>query len=101
MYKLRKKGGELTTNYVIGLLVTVIAFALIVYGVFYTLNLRDISKDQVCKLSVNARATSFEATQNFIPLNCNTEKICLGDDCEDAFAGEKYNTINLDDSIAK
>ncbi|PIN93000.1 hypothetical protein COU54_04580 [Candidatus Pacearchaeota archaeon CG10_big_fil_rev_8_21_14_0_10_31_24] len=53
----------------------------------------------VCHLSVITRATSPEATQNYVPLKCQTQKVCINDGtgkCDYSFAGEKISEVKVD-----
>lgn len=90
MERLEKKGAIEVYQIVI----TVIAIASLAAMLFLWMNFKDVTEqsDEACKFSVLLRATSFEATQNFIPLKCATKKVCIVEDysnkCKKDFAGE-------------
>ena len=92
------KKGELSNFQIISLVIVVVSF-LIVLVIFRTLiTSNDSTPQDVCHLSVLARATAPNSVQNAVPLKCTTQKICLTDgkgECAQAFAGEKIETIVL------
>ena len=102
------KGGQLTSFQIIGFILVIASFAILLLVVYPLFSGSDGS-DEVCKLSVLTRATVPEATQGYIPLKCQTDKICLSDGtgdgkCGDYFAEGEADKIKLDknsDSAAR
>ncbi len=88
---IKGKRGELTSSQIIGLVLAIAGFVVVLILLF-SLSLDEQSDDEVCRLSVLTRATAPSSAQNFVPLKCTTDKICLskdgGGECEQ-FAGEK------------
>src|SRR3989344_489418 len=85
--------GELTSTQIIMLLFAIVGFGIVVAFLFLA-ELGGYSEDDICKLSVLARATAPSAIQGGVPLKCSTKKICLkegflGEGCKEQFAGEK------------
>jgi hypothetical protein len=97
MRKVEKKG-EITAYYLIGIVLAIFGLIVVLFLLF-GLDLSLNSQKDVCKLSVLTRATSPEATSNYVPLKCTTEKICLTDsgECSEFFAEEDVTEIKLPD----
>ncbi len=91
MYRKRgfDKRGELTSTQIIGLILAIAGFVIVLILLF-SLEFEGQATDEACRLSVLSRATAPESVNEYIPLKCQTKKICFttGGDCED-FAGEK------------
>jgi hypothetical protein len=84
------KKGELTSSQIVALVITILGFVILLIFLLVTLDLKNQSLDEVCRLSVLSRATAPTTTQSFIPLKCTTKKICLtgSSGCE-AYSGEE------------
>ncbi len=97
------KRGAVESYFLISILVAVIGFVIVLYFL-YQADFIGQSEDEICKLSVLARATSPDVAQSGVPLKCNTKKFCLtrNGDCRNNFAGEKPEVVKLssDDSEA-
>jgi len=100
------KRGELTTTQ-IGLLIIAIVGFVIVLLFLLGLDFKGMTNEEVCHLSVISRGTLPEAAETYLPLKCQTEKICIsgegGNGCKTSFAGEEIaEKITLDkDNAAK
>lgn len=101
------KKGELTSSQITMLVLTIAGFVIILSVILFKLDLKNYNEQDLCKLSVLTRATGPEATQNYVPLKCVTNKICLtqgSGNCVESFAGDAYTTIKLpsnEDDAAK
>jgi hypothetical protein len=95
------KNGQVDSGFLIKTTLTILGFVLILVVVYNSLDLSRVSEDQLCHLSVLTRATSPDALQAYIPLNCDTKKICLGGECEKNLAGESFDSLDLDNSNVK
>ncbi len=105
MNKNAGKRAEITSFQIISLVLAIIAFAIIlafIYGFQSNVN----TNDDVCKLSVAARATAQNVvggSGSYVPLKCTTGKICISDSifggsCSQ-FAGEQgVQTVHLSGS---
>ncbi|MBI5804357.1 hypothetical protein HY450_03875 [Candidatus Pacearchaeota archaeon] len=85
-----EKRGELTSTQIITILLTIIGFVVVVIFLLTILDFKNTSLDEVCRLSILTRATTPDALEKFIPLNCETKRYCLtttGEDCVQ-FIGE-------------
>ncbi len=94
----RVKKGELTSEQIV-IWVIVIASFIIIIAFIAGLNLTGMTDEEQCKLSVVSRATMpLDVAKSFIPLNCNTKKICITSgkgNCGDVFGGESPQIISL------
>lgn len=71
------KKGELTSAQLTTIILAIIGFilaGLVLYNVFED---ESLTNRDLCRLSVLSRATVPTAGQQFVPLNCQTEKICI------------------------
>ncbi len=95
------KRGELTSGEITGIVLVIASTIVLLLFLPSILNIFGGGKDsrELCQLSVIARATVPSAGQQFVPLRCSTEKICLnkGENCRQ-FAGEEVTEeIRLND----
>ena len=93
-----EKGGELTSFYVITSVLALVGFLILIWFVV-RIGIDNEAETQVCHLSVITRATALEAAQQFVPLHCTTQKVCLKEGagtCETSFAGEHIREIKVD-----
>lgn len=78
-------------TFIVSITLSILAFLAVAF--FLTsLNLKDRSSDEICKLSVLGRGTSPDAAQAALPIECTTKKVCLSSSkgsCNEVFAGEK------------
>lgn len=87
------KRGELSSAALVTIILAVVGFILVGLALYNIFKDDSLTNRDLCRLSVLSRATVPSAGQQFVPLNCQTEKICLtvdGDnnDCKQ-FAGER------------
>lgn len=92
--RVREKKGELTSSQIITIVIAIAGFIviLIFLALLYDEGTREDDRE-LCRLSILARATTPDIVQANVPLNCNTEKICISesgkrDACEQ-FVGEE------------
>ncbi len=83
----------------VSILLVIVAFLILAYFVI-RLNVADQGKDALCKLSLLGKATlpnvPLIGGGANLPAECETNKICLGGDCEDNFGkNEEPNKISL------
>lgn len=92
-----KKGAGMSTQQIIGLIITLIGFSIIVIVAIPFFTSSDVGDEEICRLSILARATAPTEAQGIVPINCRTKKICItvsgGGECEKNFAGEKNVVI--------
>ena len=91
------KKGELMTSQIIGFILLVVSFVIVLW-VYSSIAFPDQIDRTTCHESVVLRATLGAVTplklgSKFTPLQCKTEKICLGGDCRE-FEGAK-NVLNI------
>ncbi|MFH1290520.1 MAG: hypothetical protein ABIH92_03870 [Nanoarchaeota archaeon] len=91
------KRGELTSGQIAKIVLAIAGFVIALFFLFFILDLKDFSSDEICRLSILTRATTPDEVERYAPIKCTTKKICLteGEDC-DQFIGE---TKNLADPI--
>ncbi|MGV8131375.1 MAG: hypothetical protein ACP5N7_04735 [Candidatus Pacearchaeota archaeon] len=94
-----KRKGELSSTALVTIILAIVGFLLVGLALYNIFKDDSLTNRDLCRLSVLSRATVPSAGQQFVPLNCQTEKICLtvkGDnnDCKQ-FAGEK-NVRNVE-----
>src|SRR3989344_3248991 len=93
----KMKKGEVSSAVLIPIILAVAGF-LIVFGfIFYGIDLKQLSEDEICELSVIARATAPNEAERLLPLKCTTKKLCLSQNKEDCpeFKGEEYAKLSL------
>lgn len=99
MFIKRGKRGAIEMEYIVIVVVLVIAFIALAYALV-RFDVIGLGKDSACKLSILAKATAPTWLPNVapsIPIECVTKKICLGGECKENFEGEKdIEKINLD-----
>lgn len=87
------KRGELSSTALVTIILAVAGFILVGLALYNIFKDDSLTNRDLCRLSVLSRATVPSAGQQFVPLNCQTEKICLTVDGKDndckQFAGEK------------
>lgn len=87
------KRGELTSTQIVTIILSIIGFVLAGLGLYTIFEDDSLTNRDLCRLSILSRATVPTAGQQFVPLNCQTEKICITVDSKDnsckQFAGEK------------
>ena len=92
------KKGELMTGQIVSFILLIVSFIIILY-VFSLIYSKDIIDDTACHESVVLRATAIASTTKVLgglaPLQCKTDKICLGGDCKE-FEGAE-NVLNIKD----
>lgn len=76
-FMLNKKG-ELTTQYIVILIVLILSFAVILFFLF-KLNLGSESEKEICHNSVVTRGVSVIPSES-VPLNCRRDYVCLSED---------------------
>lgn len=88
-----EKKGVLSVDFLVGIILLIVGFIIVLIFFFNIGGTRQID-DTVCQESVIYRATLPGLTKDFVPLKCQTEKICITSkifqkgDC-DEFKGEK------------
>jgi hypothetical protein len=102
IFRKKKKKAELTSKYIITILLLVIGFGIVLLF-YYGLGWGSMVDREVCHESVILRATApdtFIGTKDYVPLKCNTRKVCITEDffgkgdCKE-FAGEKYEKARI------
>ncbi len=97
------KKGELSSTALVTIILAVVGFILVGLALYNIFKDDSLTNRDLCRLSVLSRATVPSAGQQFVPLNCQTEKICLtikgenNNGCKQ-FAGEK-NVRNVEVKI--
>lgn len=91
------KKGELMTSQIVGFILLIISF-IIVLWIYFQIAFPEQIDRTTCHESVVLRATLGAVTPldigtKFTPLQCKTEKICIGGDCKE-FEGAK-NVLNI------
>lgn len=94
-----RKRGELTSSQIIKLVLALGGFIIVLFFLFFFIDLSEQTDEEICRLSVLTRATVPEVLQKYVPLKCQTRKICLSSNrkgCEN-FVGEENvaKTIEL------
>jgi len=92
------KKGEMTSSQIAMLIIAIAGFIIVLFALLVILDLRSLSEQELCRISILTRATSPESLQRLAPLKCTTQKICLspsgGEDCtKNQFVGEKKDSI--------
>lgn len=96
----QKKRAELTSTFLVKTLIVILAFIIII---FFIIQFQDFwkgsSKKEICHDSIILRAglnkkASLSASE-IIPLNCETEKLCIKgkDDCSDEFGKSRDDNL--------
>lgn len=81
-----ERKGELTSTQIVTLILAIIGFVLVGLGLYTIFEDDSLTNRDLCRLSILSRATVPTAGQQFVPLNCQTEKICITVD-DGAFLG--------------
>ncbi len=91
---MEKRGdGGLTARQFIIILISLLGFVLVLALLVQLYFLNDISDYEICHTSVISRATTPQAESQYVPLKCNTKKICLTSDKDcNQFTGESKVT---------
>ncbi|RMD66724.1 hypothetical protein D6817_03540 [Candidatus Pacearchaeota archaeon] len=93
---MKKKG--VIERYVIIFIIAIAGF-LVVLLFLYRIGVNNQTPEDVCKASVLLRASTARvgASSDLVPLECETQKICItaGKECAQ-FAGEKYSKVKVD-----
>lgn len=89
-----RKRGDVSVAFVIGLVIAIVSFIPVLYLLVNFYGGENYGLDDVCEFSILTRGTAPSSVQNYVPLKCTTEKVCLtsglfGGGCEKQFAGEK------------
>ena len=85
-------------EYLVKIILVLAGFALILGVIFINIDFSKMSEEELCRLSVLARGTSHDAVNSFIPLNCETKKVCvddLGGGCDEHMGEEKSESVRL------
>ncbi len=72
-----ERKGELTSTQVVTIILAIIGFVLVGLGLYTIFEDDTLTNRDLCRLSILSRATVPSAGQQFVPLNCQTEKICI------------------------
>src|SRR3989344_1319580 len=84
--------GEVSVFFIVTIILAIMGFIAIMFFVLNFFNGGVSGTDEVCKLSVLTRASAPSSVQGYVPLKCQTKKICLTQSwlgtCSQ-FAGEK------------
>lgn len=97
------KRGELTSGQIVMLILAIAGFAIVMLFVMSFFGNDNLERDQLCELSVVQRATLPDFAADAVPLNCETEKICVSsegdkDSCKQ-FSGEGVHTaVEIDNA---
>lgn len=88
-----EKRGELTSTQIVTIILALVGFALVGLALYSIFEDDSLTNRDICRLSILSRATVPALGQQLVPLNCQTEKICItvdgkNNDCKQ-FAGEK------------
>lgn len=73
-----KKKGELTTTQIIGIILLIVAFAILLYFMFMV-NFKEGNEKQICQASVMQRASPL-IPDEVVPLQCKTTYVCISAD---------------------
>lgn len=87
----RGKKGAIEMEYIVIVVVLVITFIALAYALI-RLDIIGLGEDAACKLSILAKTTAPTWLPNVapsLPIECVTNKICLGGECKVNFEGEK------------
>lgn len=95
-----EKRGELTSTQIVTIILSLVGFALVGFALYSIFEDDSLQNRDLCRLSILSRATVPALGQQFVPLNCQTEKICITVDGKNnsckQFAGEKnIRTVEL------
>jgi hypothetical protein len=71
------KRGEFTSTQVATWVVIIVGFAIAVFFIYNVFNNKDLAERDACRLSLLARATVPSALEQELPLNCQSQKICI------------------------
>ena len=77
MVKRVDKRGELTSTQLAMIILAVVGFLIIGFALYKVFNNDSLTNRDLCRLSIISRATVPGITQQAVPLNCFTEKICI------------------------
>lgn len=95
-----EKKGELTSTQIVTIILALVGFALVGLALYSIFEDDSLQNRDLCRLSILSRATVPALGQQLVPLNCQTEKICITVDGKNnsckQFAGEKnVRTVEL------
>lgn len=95
---MNSKSGEISTSFLVGLIVVVISFVVIL-GVFISFNWKEDIDAAACKESAVVKATLPDSAKEVVSLTCKTKRICVtasqfNSYCEGEF-GEKYSVYRV------
>lgn len=72
-----ERKGELTSTQVVTIILAILGFVLVGLGLYTIFEDDTLTNRDLCRLSILSRATVPSAGLQFVPLNCQTEKICI------------------------
>lgn len=114
----RKKSGEITSGFLVSVIVIVVSFALIFWFFSAQFNWTGTIDKEACHESVILRAAAPDVlgAKDLIPLKCQTKKVCIGvkgglfspsSDCEEVYGNVEgvkrvsvKNTLDISKAIA-
>lgn len=88
---------QLAPATLITMVLVILGFIILLYVLISTSAGED-GEYNACKLSVLTKASTPDIVQERVPLNCRTNKVCLGydgKDCDNSFAGEKIEKVEI------
>src|SRR3989344_7846855 len=97
---MEKRGdGGLTARQFIIILISLLGFVLVLALLVQLYFLNDISDYEICHTSVISRATTPQAESQYVPLKCNTKKICLTSDkdCVQFIGESKVTKLSIEE----
>jgi len=100
---LYNKRGALTTRQIVILIILIVSFIIILFLIF-RLSLQEESKKQICHNSVVQRGSALSSLIEVVPLNCETEYICISatSKCEDSrMRDPKIITVTTEEEFYK
>lgn len=95
----QNKRAELTSSQIATLILTIAGFVIALVFLLVFLDTKSMTRDEICHLSILARATAPDSLQRLAPLKCSIKKVCLSpsgnSDCTDnQFIGEDKSKID-------
>lgn len=76
MVTVNKKGDFVSPQLAL-IIVAIVGFAILAFALYQIFGNQNLSERDLCRLSIISRATVPSVAQQAIPLNCQTEKICI------------------------
>ncbi|MDP4039381.1 MAG: hypothetical protein Q8P57_02270 [Candidatus Pacearchaeota archaeon] len=98
--RMNRKGEGLSARAIILLVLTIAGFLIAAMFLLLHLNQDDLTRQELCHLSIVERATAPGLAEKAIPLQCFTEKICIttdkNEECKKFSGEEKVRIVVVD-----